>query len=45
MSEHNDWVASAVLAVEDVFPSLSGLDVRRLVEVAVTAYEEAKEST
>jgi hypothetical protein len=39
MSNHEDWVAKAAQAVEIEFPSMSYIDVRRVVEVAVRTYD------
>jgi hypothetical protein len=42
MSGHSDWIMLAARAVEAEFPSMSYIDVHRVVEVAVRTYDEAR---
>jgi hypothetical protein len=42
MSGHSDWIMKAARAVESEFPSMSYIDVHRVVEIAVNTYEEAR---
>lgn len=42
MSEHDDWLRLAEIAVIDEFPSLSSIDAARIVQTAVTVYEREK---
>jgi hypothetical protein len=39
MSDHGDWVMAAARAVEAEFPSMSYIDVHRVVEIAVRVYD------
>jgi hypothetical protein len=42
MGGHEDWIARAVREVEAAFPSLMYIDARRVVEIAVKAYDDER---
>lgn len=41
-SDHDTWLKSAETAVREEFPSLSEIDVARVVKVAVLVYERER---